>query len=88
MHFLAFLMEKCTLTFGGKSIFTHEGRLTTLTVDTDHMTRVSINALRTVLDRLYHHSQYKLREKSEVIPKCLTFKNTADKENCIFVLFQ
>jgi len=76
-------MKKCTLTFSGQTIFTYESRFPTLAVDADHMTRVSINALRTILNRFNHHSQYKLQEKWEVIPKSITLKKGSYKLNFI-----
>jgi hypothetical protein len=47
-------MEKSTLTLGHNSLLTDEGRLATVSIDTDHVASVTIDAIRTVFDRLAH----------------------------------
>jgi hypothetical protein len=47
-------MEQGTLTFGSEAVLTYEGRLSTVRVHTNHNTMISIDTVRTILDRLGH----------------------------------
>ena len=57
LHFLAFIVEQSTLTFGCQALLADEGRFSAVGVDADHVALVTIDAVGAVFDWLAHSQE-------------------------------